>query len=401
LIVRLSVNSGKLSLKQHCPRVGNTKERRLVILVDGNLSIFRLAHFNKLLHLVENQFIDIVVVYQSPKVLLKNKNNLEVFRLDSSNNSSSSIRKFFDYLKAQICYFKFLLRKMKKSDIVLFVGIYQPLSLAFVKLSKVKAVHFCGGFDIIRSLERNLLIENILLYLKWSFQVLMLHMSNHLIFESPSVARSYNLQRYSVKSSYNGHLFVESTLFTPIIPFTDRYFDVGFIGALSREKGVIEFIKSISLISQKKNLKVTIVGDGILRRKIENEISGFGLNKTIILQRSYEYSQMPIVLNNIKLLIVPSFSEGLPNIVIEAMACGTVVLANPVGGIPDVIKNNETGFLLTSNSPEEIAKKILTILKDGKLEKIRREAFQYIKENFWYSASEENWRLIFEQNILS
>jgi glycosyltransferase involved in cell wall biosynthesis len=50
------------------------------------------------------------------------------------------------------------------------------------------------------------------------------------------------------------------------------------------------------------------------------------------------------------LLVIPSYTEGLPNIMLEAMACGTPMLASPVGAIEDVIKDEETGFILRSKS---------------------------------------------------
>jgi glycosyltransferase involved in cell wall biosynthesis len=66
--------------------------------------------------------------------------------------------------------------------------------------------------------------------------------------------------------------------------------------------------------------------------------------------------EFPIFLNALRLLILTTYhAEGLPTIVLEAMACVTPVLATPVGAIPDVITNEVTGFLLGSTAPEHIA----------------------------------------------
>jgi len=63
------------------------------------------------------------------------------------------------------------------------------------------------------------------------------------------------------------------------------------------------------------------------------------------------------------------------------MACGTLVLATPVGAIPDVIKDNETGFLLKSNDPEHIAERIIELLnKPDLLEKVSVNAYNYVRE---------------------
>jgi glycosyltransferase involved in cell wall biosynthesis len=99
-----------------------------------------------------------------------------------------------------------------------------------------------------------------------------------------------------------------------------------------------------------------------------------------------------------KLLVLPSYTEGLPNIVLEAMACGTVVLATPVGAIPDIIKDGETGFLLKSNDPKHIAERILELLnKPELLDKVSINAYNYVRKNFSYEKTLDAWRKILSE----
>lgn len=83
---------------------------------------------------------------------------------------------------------------------------------------------------------------------------------------------------------------------------------------------------------------------------------------------------------------------------LEAMACGTPVLATSVGAIPDVIKDGETGFLLENNSPECIAETALKILHmpDDKLEKVSDNARALVEEKFTFEAAVERWSEIME-----
>ena len=79
---------------------------------------------------------------------------------------------------------------------------------------------------------------------------------------------------------------------------------------------------------------------------------GSHVNKNVTLVGWISHDELPSYLNMLKLLVVPSYTEGLPNIVIEAMSCGTPVLATPVGGVPDLIEDGITGFILEDNFPE-------------------------------------------------
>jgi glycosyltransferase involved in cell wall biosynthesis len=91
-------------------------------------------------------------------------------------------------------------------------------------------------------------------------------------------------------------------------------------------------------------------------------------------------------LNRIKLLVLPSYYEGLPNIVLEAMACGTPVLSTPVGAVADIISNNETGFIMADNQPQEIAANILHALKHPNLQVISQNANAFVQAEYSYEA---------------
>ena len=88
------------------------------------------------------------------------------------------------------------------------------------------------------------------------------------------------------------------------------------------------------------------------------------------------------------------FEEGVPNIVLEAMACGTPVLATPVGGIPDVIKDGDTGFIMEDNSPECIATNTVRALSHPDLEAITAKARALVDEKYAYEVVVENYRKI-------
>ena len=78
------------------------------------------------------------------------------------------------------------------------------------------------------------------------------------------------------------------------------------------------------------------------------------------------------------------------------MACETPVLATPVGGIPDLIKDGETGFIMENNSPECIAENIIRVLGHPNLEKIVKNARELVEKEFTYEAAVERYKKILE-----
>ena len=83
-------------------------------------------------------------------------------------------------------------------------------------------------------------------------------------------------------------------------------------------------------------------------------------------------------------------------ITLEAMACGTPVLATPVGGVPDVIKDGETGFIMENNSPECIAENVERVLNYPCLNEIVKNARELVKKEFTYEAAVGRYRKILE-----
>ena len=218
-------------------------------------------------------------------------------------------------------------------------------------------------------------------------------LATRIVPESEFMVHLYDFQKYRRKLC-TGPLYVED-IFKKNKKLDERKYHVGYIGRFSTVKGVLEFTRSLPLL-QKDNININIlfVGDGDLRDKVEEVIYDHNIQATFVGWIKKE--KMPVYLNNIKLLILPSHLEGLPNVVLEAMACGTPVLATSVGAVPDVIKDGETGFIMENNSPECIAENVKRVLNYPCLNEIVKNAKELMEKEYTYEAAVERYRKILE-----
>jgi glycosyltransferase involved in cell wall biosynthesis len=167
---------------------------------------------------------------------------------------------------------------------------------------------------------------------------------------------------------------------------------VGYVGRLDAEKGVLNFVEALPKALEKRpDLRALIIGEGNLEDEIRTLVDGGPLRSKVTFKAWAPHAEIPSYLAKLKLLVLPSFTEGLPNVVLEAMACGTPVLATPVGAVPHVIKDKETGFLIRDNSPEGIAEAINESLSYPRLRETVRNARTAVEREFRYERAVEAW----------
>ena len=171
--------------------------------------------------------------------------------------------------------------------------------------------------------------------------------ADKIILYSERLISEGGFENYKKKITIAHNHFIDFDKFKIMTEISKRKNLVGYIGRLSKEKGVEEFLNSIpGLIRINSDLEFMICGDGSLKNEIREYIKKNNLNNNVKLVPWISYEEVPVYLNIFKLLVVPSFTEGLPNIMIEAMSCGTPILATKVGAIPDMIKDGFNGFLI-------------------------------------------------------
>jgi glycosyltransferase involved in cell wall biosynthesis len=142
-----------------------------------------------------------------------------------------------------------------------------------------------------------------------------------------------------------------------------------FVGALRKIKGVDYLIEAAENFVD-PNTDLFMVGrDDGLRKNLEKRAHELKIADYIKFTGPVNHDDIPLWISASDILVLPSLSEGRPNVVLEALACEVPVVATNVGGIPELMVDGETGYLVPAKSPRELSRKINKLLED----KNRRE----------------------------
>jgi glycosyltransferase involved in cell wall biosynthesis len=166
---------------------------------------------------------------------------------------------------------------------------------------------------------------------------------------------------------------------------------------LVKKNGVGEIIESLNLLSP--NVKLQIIGIGELESVLKQRVKDLHLESRVEFMGFISQSEIPKHLHQADIFIRPSLSEGMGISFIEAMAAGLPVIATPVGGIPDFLKDGETGVFCEPENPESIAKAVTRLISDPFLvQKIKENALKMVKERYdWDLIAKEMKTRVFDK----
>ena len=156
----------------------------------------------------------------------------------------------------------------------------------------------------------------------------------------------------------------------------------GFVSRLEPVKGAQLVLDAARIVSEKfSNVKFIIAGDGSLRGKMEKEARELNIEDKCLFLGWRE--DVPEILAILDVLIQPSLNEAVGRIFIEAGASGIPVVATKVGGIPEIVLDNETGILVEPDNTQGLAQAIIYLLEnDAKRKEMGAKAKNRINERF-------------------
>jgi len=157
------------------------------------------------------------------------------------------------------------------------------------------------------------------------------------------------------------------------------------VGRLSWEKAHCQTLKAWpDVLKSFPDATLVFVGEGPERTKIENLIKELNIGGSVKLTGNLPHKQTLEEIKKSEVFICPSLAEGLGIVFIEAQACGLAVIGTAVGGIPDVIQNNENGLLIEPNSSTAISEAIKKLLADKTLAaRLAARALETVKKFSW------------------
>lgn len=135
------------------------------------------------------------------------------------------------------------------------------------------------------------------------------------------------------------------------------------IGRLAEQKGQLLLVEAAAAVARDGNkFELVLIGDGPMRAQLENAIRQSGLEGIVRLAGWMDSDSIRRELIASRALVMPSFAEGLPVVIMEALALGRPVLSTAIAGIPELVKDGVNGWLVAAGSVCELADGIRRVL---------------------------------------
>ncbi len=188
-------------------------------------------------------------------------------------------------------------------------------------------------------------------------------------------------------------LRVDLNQFNPSLWVSETYksgdkvgINLGYIGRLFEGKGLEDLLMAAANLKSKfqiSNFKLLIFGSGPLENKLKKMAKDLDVASKIEWRGFVPYGKVPEALAQIDIFVYPSRHEGFGRSIMEALAMEKAVVATRVGGIPDLIKDGENGFLVPSHDPKALAEKIYKLMEDRDLRgKFGKSGREWVNKNF-------------------
>jgi glycosyltransferase involved in cell wall biosynthesis len=301
----------------------------------------------------------------------------------------SILTKLLGYVFLYMKIFSLIL-KAKREDILY---VHFPLQIApalwFINFFKKRIILNFHGSDLI---FKSPLTKFLSLFLK------PLMNKNYIVVPSNyyknKIAKEYNINSHQIFVYPSGG--INTNVFYPMPTPKNKSFVLGFVSNFIKSKGWEIFLIAVDRIIKKRsidNIEVVLIGDGPDKKKIDQFLSKSEINYRMV--SSVLQSELSVKYNEFDLFIFPTYreAESLGLVGLEAMACGTPVIAGKVGGPMGYIKSGSNSFLFQKKDSDDLVEKILEyyFLSERDKELIKYNAIETAKQ---YETKKVNAQLL-------
>jgi len=198
------------------------------------------------------------------------------------------------------------------------------------------------------------------------------------VFISPSKF----LKSKVLEMGFNGNIvvlpnFVFLEEYVPEFNFKEN--SLCYVGRLSKEKGLFTLIKAFKGL----NVTLKIIGTGPIEEDLKIKVKSFGLNNVKFLGYKLGEDLKNEIRNSMGVILPSEWYENNPRTVLEAFALGKPIIGARIGGIPELVRDGETGYTFEPGNADDLGDKILLFLKNfEKIADMGKNARKFVEENF-------------------
>jgi glycosyltransferase involved in cell wall biosynthesis len=178
------------------------------------------------------------------------------------------------------------------------------------------------------------------------------------------------------------------------------------VGRLVARKGVPTLLAAARRLAPTLGLRVSVIGEGPERPALEAQVARDGLQDVVKLRGRVPSAELVRAYQESGVLVLPAVvdargdTEGLGVVLLEAMSCGTPVVASDIGGITDIVTQEETGLLVPPGDPAALASAIRRLATDAALWRRLAEAGRRrFREDFGWTAIARRWEEVYRAAV--
>ncbi len=174
-----------------------------------------------------------------------------------------------------------------------------------------------------------------------------------------------------------------------------------FVGRIEHEKGIRELYEAFHRVASLiKDAVLVCVGVGQWEDRMRKKMIQDNLESRIFLPGKIIHADVAKYMQACDVFVFPSYNEGMPNSLLEAMACGLPCVASDAGGIPEVIEHGVNGLLIPTKDAEQLSVSLLNILEEPDLaSKLSKMAYKTISNKFSWQNNAAQHIVVYEETL--